>query len=520
MKNKVYANASIVTGLSVAERGLGFLYRIVLSRLIGAEGLGLYQVALSLFSLFLTVGTGGLPISVSRLISKNKAESNPLGERKTVSAGIFLCLCLTLPISLLLFLFGGKMTFLFSDERTFRVFRILLLGLSFSSVYAVIRGNFWGNKEFLTPSILEISEETVMVLAGVLLLQKVPSPLVGAEKSAWAVVISYLFSCTASLLCFFIRGGKLASPKGVIKPLFSSTAPITAVRASGSIVNSAIAVLLPVMLVRAGASESEAMTAFGVVSGMVLPILFIPATLIGSIALVLVPELSEDYYRGRMERLCKNLRRGLTVSALIACALIPFFFALGKDLGRLAYSNPTAGEMIVKSAPILLPMSLTMISTSILNSLGYEKQSFLFYFIGAGAMLLCILFLPAYLGAYAYVVGLGVSYILCAICNLSFLQKKGLLFTKKQDQQKRKKGERTFPSLWIALFSVLPVSSLGFLCNTLLKNYFGEFFTLVLTFFALFLSTLVIYLFAGFIPLGNPFKVLKTKRSALKDKKL
>ena len=80
MKNKVFANASIVTFLSIAERGLGFLYRIVLSRLIGAEGLGLYQVALSLFSLFLTLGTGGIPISVSRMISKSKAENNPQGE--------------------------------------------------------------------------------------------------------------------------------------------------------------------------------------------------------------------------------------------------------------------------------------------------------------------------------------------------------------------------------------------------------------------------------------------------------
>ena len=76
MKNTVYKNASIVTGLSVAERGLGFLYRIVLSRLIGAEGLGLYQVALSLFGLFLTIGTGGLPITLSRIIAKNKADGN------------------------------------------------------------------------------------------------------------------------------------------------------------------------------------------------------------------------------------------------------------------------------------------------------------------------------------------------------------------------------------------------------------------------------------------------------------
>lgn len=65
-KTTVYTTASLVTALSVAERGLGFLYRIVLSRLIGAEGLGLYQVALSLFSVFLTLGTGGIPVTVSR----------------------------------------------------------------------------------------------------------------------------------------------------------------------------------------------------------------------------------------------------------------------------------------------------------------------------------------------------------------------------------------------------------------------------------------------------------------------
>ena len=88
--NTVFATASIVTALSVAERGLGFLYRIVLSRLIGAEGLGIYQVSLSLFALFLTLGTGGIPITVSRLISKSKAENDANGEHGAVSAGITL----------------------------------------------------------------------------------------------------------------------------------------------------------------------------------------------------------------------------------------------------------------------------------------------------------------------------------------------------------------------------------------------------------------------------------------------
>lgn len=489
-KTTVYTTASIVTALSIAERGLGFLYRIVLSRLIGAEGLGLYQVALSLFGLFLTLGTGGIPITVSRMISKSKAEHRPLDEHGAVSAGVSLALILTLPVCLFFGIFGGKLTFLFSDTRSLTVFRILLLGLSLSAVYAVIRGSFWGNKQFLLPSILEIAEESVMVVAGVLLLQNVSSPASGAEKAAWAVVLSYLFSFTASLVCFLVRGGKFSTPKRQLKPLFNATMPITLVRASGSLVNSAVAVLLPVMLVRAGLESGEALSLFGVVSGMVLPVLFIPSTIIGSLSLVLVPELSEDFYKKKYERLRKNILRGIRFSFLVACVLIPLFYAVGEDLGRWAFSNAKAGELIVKSCPLLLPMSLTMISTSILNSTGFERQTLLFYCIGAAALLLCVLFLPALIGVSAYLVGLFLSYLLTTLCNLFFLFKKCPFFEKERGQVRVKE-------FLLPLLLVLPLSLLGKGASVLLSKFLGEFFALALSAFLALAFTLVLYLITG-----------------------
>ena len=494
MKNKVYANASIVTGLSIAERGLGFLYRVVLSRLIGAEGLGLYQVALSLFSLFLTLGTGGIPITVSRIISKSKAENNPRGESGAVGAGLILCLFLSLPFCIVLALFGGKMTFLFSDERAFGVFRILLLGLCCSCVYAVIRGHFWGNKEFLAPSIMEIAEETVMVIAGILLLQSVPSPTIGAEKAAWAVVISYFFSCAFSVVWFFVRGGKISKPHGTLQPLFTASMPITAVRASSSLVNSAVAVLLNVMLIRAGMSESQALEVFGVVSGMVLPILFVPSTLIGSLALVLVPELSEDFYKKRVERLHTNLARGLKFSFVIACVLIPFFFVLGRDIGALAYSNQQAGEMIQHGCLLLLPMSLTMITNAMLNSMGFEKQTFVFYFIGAAAMLLCILFLPFVCGAYAYLIGMGASFIFTAACNLIFLFRKCPLY--------QGRGGRVFLREYLpSILAIFPLMLLGTSANALFKRFTGELLSVFLTVALLAIATFLLCLVTGTIAL-------------------
>lgn len=487
-------HASIVTVLSIVERGLGFLYRIVLARLLGGEGLGLYQVALSLFSVFLTIGTGGIPITVSRIFAKSKAERKPEEGEMGMSAGFLLAILLTLPVALLLFLFGEHIPFLFADARAFAPFRILLLGLSLSACYAVVRGYFWGKKQFLAPSLLELSEEAVMVICGILLLQNVSSPTLGAERASWAVVLSYLFSFTASTLCFFYHGGKLKNPKQMLKPLFNATLPITSVRMGGSIVNSLVAILLPMILLKTGLSQSESVTLFGVVTGMVLPILFIPSTLIGSLALVLVPELSEDFYKNQRERLKRNLRRGLRFSFLLACALIPFYIALGRSLGMLTFENPIAGELIEKSAVMLLPMSLSMISTSMLNSMGYEKKTFLFYFFGAGVMLLSILILPFFFGVSAYLIGLFLSFLVTAVCNLVYLHKKCPLIEKGG-------GQVCVHQVLLPLLLPLPLSILGKLLHLLFSTFLYEFLALTFTGLLLAVLTLFLYFLLGILPL-------------------
>ena len=503
MKNNLLKSASIVTGLSVAERALGFLYRIALSRLIGAEGLGLYQVSLSLFSLFLTIGTGGIPITVSRMIAKHRSERNPEGERSTVTAGLLLSLLLTLPVCLLFGVFGKNATFLFTDDRCLPIFRILLIGLCFSSAYAVFRGYFWGNKQFLLASVLEIAEEIVMVIVGICLLQRVSSASSGANLAAWAVIISYLFSFTASFICFLVNNGKFSSPKQQMKPLFNATLPITSVRASGSLVNSAIAVLLPAMLIRAGWSESQSLQLFGIVTGMALPILFVPSTIIGSISLVLVPELSEDFYMHNFKRLYANISRGLRAALLVSCFLLPLFYAIGEDLGKIAFSNPLAGEIIRKSCPLLIPMSLTMISTGMLNSMGFEKQTFLFYFVGAATMLICILLLPPVCGVYAYVWGLSASFSINAVCNLVFLRKQ---CPKAQKPRGHVRVEGVFGSLLL----ILPLSLIGQYFHTLFQVFFGEVVTLFFTAITIAAITLIAYVFMKIIPLPR-FTFLKKK---------
>ena len=76
MKHNIYKSAAQVTVLSTVEKALSFFYRIILSRIIGAEGIGIYQICLSVFAVFLTAASSGVPVTVSRLIAKSNANND------------------------------------------------------------------------------------------------------------------------------------------------------------------------------------------------------------------------------------------------------------------------------------------------------------------------------------------------------------------------------------------------------------------------------------------------------------
>ena len=162
----LYRTAAVVTFFNAAEHCLGFLYRIILSRTLGAEGLGVYQAAYSVFAVFLTVSSSGLPVTLSRILSKHRARGHRLKEQSASTAAIFLSLCFSVPMTLLLFFFRDPFTGVFADPRCADVFYILLLGLSCTSVYSVLRGVFWGNKRFFAYSFVELIEEMLRIGVG------------------------------------------------------------------------------------------------------------------------------------------------------------------------------------------------------------------------------------------------------------------------------------------------------------------------------------------------------------------
>lgn len=425
MKNNIYKSAAQVTIFSTIEKALSFFYRIVLSRLIGAQGIGIYQICLSVFAVFLTFSSSGIPVTVSRLMSKESALGNEQGKHASVTAGVVCTIIITVPLVALAFVCRNLLTAVFGDARICGIFLIVMPSLIINSVYAVMRGAFWGNKQFIAYSLIELVEDAVMVACGCLLLSGVSDPYQGAQNALFAVVISYCFSFVASMIYYFAKGGRFSQFSTRIKPLVSSAAPVTAMRTYSSLLNSAIAIFLPFMLTTfTGVNSEQAVALYGVATGMSLPILYIPNSLIGSIAVVIAPEMSENYYRNKTVKLKTDIERTVKTALLISVFLTPVLFCLGDEIGIFLYADTLSGTLISNYSFMLIPACVAMITTTVLNSLNCETKTLIYSLFGALIMISCIIILTPFMGIRAYMTGISLDYTLTAILNMRLLYRK------------------------------------------------------------------------------------------------
>lgn len=219
-------------------------------------------------------------------------------------------------------------------------------------------------------------------------------------------------------------------------------------------------------LIASGITEAEALAEFGIMSGMTLPLLTIPGTLIGSVAVALTPEISShttniDKETNTQKRaiIKSQINSALGVSVVISFMLVPIYLVLGKEIGLLLFNNVKAGEYLILSCWVMIPMCITQITNSVLNSMGLELKSLLNYAIGAVFMLLCIYFLPKFVGINSLIIGMGGMQVITSVLNLNMLVKRKLL---------TKKHLSTF--LYMLISSVFCASFSRFAYNILIKG--------------------------------------------------
>ena len=383
-RHKLFRNAAILTVAGFISRIFGFLFRSFLSRSFGEESVGLYQMIFPLYILCLSLSTAGLQTAVSRIT----AEKTALGHNKEADGVLTAALCLAVVISLIEILViqdqaGSIAGSLFGDDRCMELILIISYALPFAAVHSCICGRSLGLGDTMLPAASQLIEQCVRILTVVLLWIFLRT--CGLTPSIRLAAAGVVAGEMAAAL-FTVRGLRLQRPvRAGIRELFAFSAPLTANRTALTLLQSIEAVSIPASLIRYGMSATEAVSLYGVLTGMALPCILFPSALTGSVGTVLLPAVSAASTSGNRRSVFLLLRKAIVSCFSLGLACCLFFLLFGKMIGRFLFHSADAGRFIITLAWIC---PFLYVNSSLLNAVnGYGRTGTSFLISMSGLLI-------------------------------------------------------------------------------------------------------------------------------------
>ena len=379
-------NALILTASSLILRFVGIIFKVWLAALIGSEGIGLYQLIFSVYVLAATFATSGICTAVTRLIAEELALGSKKGTLKILRRAIEITLLIA-AVSVVIVYFGAEFIAdrFIGDMRAVPALKILPLSLPFMGITSCLRGYFIARRKVTPNAVSQLFEQAVRILLVVVLVKKF------CDKGLAACSAAVLFGDTAAeIFSFLLLGiiwlrdrkklnalnGRIRPPFGIVRRILHISVPITSGRYLNTALRTAENILVPKNLAKYPHSGELALSQFGMIKGMALPILFFPSTLLNSISTLLIPEMSEASAKGRTGLVKAATRNILKLTAVMSFIFAAIFLVGGKEIGLLIYKSEEVGSLLRALSPIVPLMYLDSVSDGILK--GLDQQAFSF----------------------------------------------------------------------------------------------------------------------------------------------
>lgn len=397
-----------LTAAGLFSRVTGSVYRILLVRVIGEIGIGLFQMAFPFYALGATVATLGLPGALAKLVAERAARDDWPGVERARRVALALTLAATaVTLALAWSLAGPAAALALGDARTRLALALVPLAVACTALSSILRGYAYGLKE-LTPSaaaqVLEQAVRIVAVLALASLL--VPYGLAAAAGGAAAGLVLGELSGLVYLVRWLRRDQQVPRPwrsappargrdRGTLGELLRLGLPNLATDLVGALVAAADAVIIPRRLLDAGVPWDEAVARYGELTGMVLPVLFLPMVFTYPLATALLPLIAEAQALGNRASLVRAMLLGTRLTLAVALASAAVFHAAPAFLARLLYGRPALAPLIALLAVAAPFTYVQSMSNAILVGLGLNAASFRNYLVGVVVRLTLIYVLAA-----------------------------------------------------------------------------------------------------------------------------
>lgn len=425
----------LVAGL--ITRMLGFLNRILIARLIGEEGVGLYMMAYPTFSLVVTLTQVGLPVAISKRVAEADAKGDSAKVKKILVVSLMTTLTLSLIFTPLLF-FGAPILAktVFTDARI--IYPILAISpvIPIIAVSSVIAGYFQG-KQNMKPSAYSLFIEQTVRIIFIMILTRIFLPY-GIEYAASAVMIATVIGEFISLLylltMFKIRKAfplrknffkSLSKTKTIFKELMSIGIPTTGSRMIGSVSWFLEPIVVTQALAIAGVSAMMATKQYGALTGFAMPLLLLPSFVTVALSTSLVPAISEAHSLKQYATVEKRVQQALKFCVLTGALPVIILLVLAGPLMEMLYNSLSGAFFIKLIAPFILLQYLQSPLQSALQALDLARAAMINSLIGAVVKLSVIFTLasnPSF-GINGVAIGIVVGFVLVTLLHYATILK-------------------------------------------------------------------------------------------------
>lgn len=408
----------ILTLAGLLSKVFGFLMRIFLSRYLGAEGLGIVQLVTPLHVLGVVIASYGVQTAISRFVS-SAPDSIQEGFR-ILKTGLILGLSLSVFYALLLFTFSPELAqYLLQEAECTPLLRVVAICTPLETLHLCINGYYYGKKKTGVPAISQLLEQSfrvfaIWVLFAITTKEGIPfAPIHAVLGNLAGDIVSVLFNLTALSLekngRKNLRCDNCSSYGQILRRIGTVALPLTCSQTITHIFHSVETVLIPTMLRAFGYDSSTALSMYGILTGMALPLILFPSTLTNSFAVLLLPTISEAYSRGNHRLIDVLTRHTIHVCLLLGIFSTGFFVCMGNETGRVLFDNSLAGSYIVTLGFLCPFLFLNMTLSSVLNGLGRTSLVFRNNLIGLSIRILFTVFIIPKTGIYGYFIGFLLS---------------------------------------------------------------------------------------------------------------
>ena len=381
-RRRLIYNTALLTASSLLMSCIAMAFQVWLVGRIGSAGIGLYQLVMSVTNLCATFAISGIRFAATRLVSEELGLENTAGVRSAMGR----CLCYGLlfgaAAAIILRMLAEPIGFLWiGDARTVKSLRLSAFSMPCVSLCAAVSGYFTACGRVWKPTIIHLFEQ----LAGIALVAFFlkTAPVGDIEKSCAAVTLGRLaadiLSLALMLLAYFTDrrshygehydGGRLTAR------MLKIALPLAVSAYARSALSTVQHLLVPRGLKAAGYSSDGALSGYGTIQGMVLPIIFFPSCIMSAVAELIVPELTEAQVQGDKKGIIKATGNLLRISLIFSVTAALFMFLFADALGIAVYKSTEAGFYIRVLAPLVPVMYTDMTVDGCLKGLGQQVWS-------------------------------------------------------------------------------------------------------------------------------------------------